>query len=58
MTEEQGTPAAGHGAWSVETVERFWSDPDPAVVPRALTDDVVGYWSGREEPGLRVSGYG
>ncbi len=50
MTEEQGTPAAGRRAWSVETFERFWSNPDPAVVPGALTDDVVGYWSGREEP--------
>jgi SnoaL-like domain len=50
MTEEQGTQPPGRRAWSVETFKRFWSDPDPAVVPRALTDDVVGYWSGREEP--------
>src|SRR3954447_7493711 len=36
--------------WSVETFEAFWSNPDPSVVPGALTEDVVGYWAGREEP--------
>jgi len=50
MTDEQGTPAARSRVWSVETFERFWLNPDPALVPRALSDDVVGYWSGRGEP--------
>src|SRR5580704_308763 len=36
--------------WSVEAFEAFWSDPDPRLVPRALSEDVVGYWSGLEEP--------
>ena len=50
MTEKQGTSATRGGAWSVQTFQRFWSNPDPALVPRALADDVVGYWSGRDEP--------
>jgi hypothetical protein len=50
MTGQQDTPAATRRGWSVEMFERFWSDPDPALVPRALADDVVGYWAGREEP--------
>jgi hypothetical protein len=37
-------------SWSVETFEAFWSNPDPSLVPAALTEDVVGYWAGREEP--------
>jgi hypothetical protein len=37
-------------AWSVEMFEGFWSNPDPALVPAVLTDDVVGYWPGRDEP--------
>jgi hypothetical protein len=36
--------------WSVEIFEQFWSNPDPALVPAALTDDVVGHWPGRDEP--------
>jgi SnoaL-like polyketide cyclase len=36
--------------WSVETFEAFWSRPDPSLVPGALTEDVVGYWAGRNEP--------
>src|SRR5437764_13912383 len=36
--------------WSVETFAAFWSDPDPRLVPRALTEDIVGYWTGRAEP--------
>jgi hypothetical protein len=30
--------------------ERFWANPDPALVPAVLTDDVVGYWAGRDDP--------
>jgi SnoaL-like polyketide cyclase len=36
--------------WSVEAFEAFWSKPDPSLVPGALTEDVVGYWTGRAEP--------
>jgi hypothetical protein len=36
--------------WSVHTFAAFWADPDPSLVPRALTEDIVGYWTGREEP--------
>jgi SnoaL-like protein len=36
--------------WSVETFEAFWSNPDPSLVPGALTEEVVGYWAGRAEP--------
>jgi hypothetical protein len=50
MIEQRSTPTAERRAWSVERFERFWSNPDPALVPRALTDDVVGYWAGRDEP--------
>jgi hypothetical protein len=38
----QRTPAAERVAWSVDMFERFWADPDPRLVPAALTDDVVG----------------
>jgi hypothetical protein len=34
----------------VDAFSAFWSDPDPALVPGALTADVVGHWPGREEP--------
>ena len=50
MIEHDDTPTAGRRAWSVATFERFWSMPDPALVPRALADDVVGHWAGRERP--------
>jgi hypothetical protein len=36
--------------WSVEGFEAFWSNPDPALVPAALTEDVVGHWPGLEQP--------
>ena len=36
--------------WSVDAFKAFWSQPDPSLVPGALTDDVVGYWAGRNEP--------
>jgi SnoaL-like polyketide cyclase len=36
--------------WSVDAFEAFWSKPDPSLVPGALTEDVVGYWTGRAEP--------
>jgi hypothetical protein len=33
--------------WSIEGFTAFWSNPDPAVVPRVLegcTDDIVSHW--------------
>jgi len=50
MIEQHDTHTAAPRAWSVAMFERFWSDPDPALVPRALTEDIVGYWAGRKEP--------
>ncbi|MBV9941450.1 MAG: hypothetical protein JO262_04900 [Solirubrobacterales bacterium] len=35
-------PTAARHAWSVEVFERFWGNPDPALVPAALTR-----WCGR-----------
>jgi hypothetical protein len=36
--------------WSVDGFRAFWNSPDPAAVPEVLTDDVVGHWTGRDEP--------
>jgi hypothetical protein len=47
---EQSTATAPQPGWSVEMFEGFWSNPDPALVPGVLTEDVVGHWPGREEP--------
>ena len=37
-------------AWSVDMFAAFWANPDPALVPPILTEDVVEYWPGRDEP--------
>ena len=45
------TPATENAPqWSVDMFEAFWSNPDPALVPGALTEDVVGHWPGRDAP--------
>jgi ketosteroid isomerase-like protein len=49
MAHESTTTARRTG-WSVDRFARFWSNPDPALVPVALTEDVVGYWPGRDDP--------
>jgi hypothetical protein len=54
---EPSTPTTDRGDWSVERFERFWSDPDFALVPAGLTDDVVGYWAGRDEPARGKEAY-
>jgi len=36
--------------WTVEGFGAFWANPDASLVTYVLTEDVVGYWSGREEP--------
>lgn len=48
MTQQSTSP--GLPAWSVETFEAFWSDPNPLLVPPVLTEDVVGHWPGLDEP--------
>jgi hypothetical protein len=49
MSVQRSEPV-DRAAWSVEGFEAFWSNPDPRIVPVALTDDVVGYWAGMDEP--------
>ena len=39
---EQSTATAERPGWTVEAFEGFWSNPDPALVPGVLTEDVVG----------------
>jgi len=34
----------------VEGFARFWANPNPAVLPSLLADDVVGYFPGDAEP--------
>jgi SnoaL-like domain len=48
MTES--TSSIAQPAWSVDAFAAFWGDPNPALVPPALTEDVVGHWPGRDEP--------
>lgn len=43
--------------WSVQSFAAFWSKPDPALVPRALTPDVAGYWPGNPEPVRGIPDY-
>ena len=47
---EQSTATVDGPQWSVEMFEGFWSNPDPALVPGVLTEDVIGHWPGRDEP--------
>jgi SnoaL-like domain len=50
MTEHSAAATVDQPAWSVEMFAQFWSNPDPALVPPTLTEDVVGHWPGRDEP--------
>jgi ketosteroid isomerase-like protein len=50
MTEHATTANVDQPAWSVEMFAQFWANPDPALVPAVLTEDVVGHWPGRDEP--------
>src|SRR5437660_9871929 len=34
----------------VEGFARFWANPNPAVLPPLLAEDVVGHFSGDQEP--------
>jgi hypothetical protein len=50
MKGHSTTATIDRPAWSVEMFARFWSNPDPGLVPAAVTEDVVGHWPGRDEP--------
>jgi len=55
---KQSIPTADRRDWSVDAFRRFWAHPNnPELVPAVLTDDVVGYWSGREEPARGKEAY-
>src|SRR5687768_14274005 len=47
---DSSSPTIATPAWSVEMFAAFWANPDPALVPAVLTEDVVGHWPGRSEP--------
>jgi hypothetical protein len=47
---EEHTTTADPPAWSVAAFAGFWSNPDPAQVAPALTEDVIGHWPGLDEP--------
>jgi hypothetical protein len=47
---QETSPTIDQPAWSVDMFAGFWSNPDPALVPAVLTEDVVGHWPGRDEP--------
>jgi hypothetical protein len=50
MNEHSTTATVDQPAWSIEMFAQFWSNPDPALVPAALTEHVVGHWPGLDEP--------
>lgn len=43
--------------WTVERFAEFWSDPRADDVPPLVTDDVVGWWPGHDEPVRGVKAY-
>lgn len=43
--------------WSVEAFATFWAAPAPGLVPPLVTDDVLGYWPGSDEPVRGVEAY-
>jgi hypothetical protein len=53
----QTTAAVQRPGWTVGAFRRFWANPDAALVPAALTDDVVGHWPGRDGPVRGKDGY-
>jgi ketosteroid isomerase-like protein len=36
--------------WTAETFARFWAKPDLSTPSDVLSEDVVGYWPGEDEP--------
>ncbi len=49
MTGAQSSTIERAG-WSVDAFAAFWANPDPTLVPAALSEHVVGYWAGLDEP--------
>lgn len=43
--------------WSVERFAEFWSNPSVDDVPALVTDDVVGWWPGADQPVRGVQAY-
>ncbi|MGH8517102.1 MAG: nuclear transport factor 2 family protein [Panacagrimonas sp.] len=43
--------------WTVERFAEFWSDPRAEDVPPLVTDDVIGWWPGADEPVRGVGPY-
>lgn len=43
--------------WSVERFAEFWADPVADDVPRLVTEDVVGWWPGEDQPVRGVGPY-
>jgi hypothetical protein len=43
--------------WSVERFADFWSDPHPELVPLMVTEDVLGWWPGAEQPVRGAAAY-
>ena len=43
--------------WSVQRFADFWSDPRAEDVPALVTDDVVGWWPGEDQPVRGVDDY-
>ena len=43
--------------WSVERFAEFWSNPAAADVPDLVTDGVVGWWPGADQPVRGVEAY-
>jgi hypothetical protein len=50
ITETQAGSRGASAQWTVEGFGAFWANPDVNLVGYVLTEDIVGYWSGREEP--------
>jgi hypothetical protein len=50
MTETSSTTTPRRPQWSADAFATFWKNPDPSLVPAALTEDVIGHWPGLDEP--------
>jgi ketosteroid isomerase-like protein len=50
MTQTSATVAEPPRSATVEGFARFWANPNPAVLPPLLAEDVVGHFPGEAEP--------
>jgi hypothetical protein len=53
---QQATASSAY-QFTVESFAQFWARPDAALVPDAVTADVVGHWPGLREPVVGVAAY-